>query len=107
MEMKKYQDLKFEGSYEDYPNYLKQSKIFKNDKNNETDDGGLNPLQTILKELKTSGIHFIIIYIRRDYVKNRPANPQDEVLEKMKKDINDLTNEFNEIRLEIMKLKKK
>ena len=98
--------LKFEGSYEDYLNYLKQSKIFKNDKNNETDDGGLNPLQTILKELKTSGIHFIIIYIRRDYVKNRPADPQDEVLEKMKKDINDLTNEFIEIRLEIMKLKK-
>ena len=99
--------LKFAGNNEDYLNYLKQSKIVINDKNNEIDDGGLTPLQTIFKELKTSGVHFITIYIWRDHVKNRPANPQDEALEKIRKDLDVIKEQINEIRLGIMELEKK
>ena len=99
--------LTSDGNYEDYLNNLKQSKIFKTKKNNETDDPGLTIPQKILKVLKTSGVHFIIIYVPRAYVNIQPAYSENETIKIMKEKIDYLTDVIKKLTLRLEKVESK
>ena len=99
--------LTSDGNYEDYLNNLKQSKIFKTKKNNETDDPGLTIPQKILKVLKISGVHFIIIYVPRAYVNIQPAYSENETIKIMKEKIDYLTDVIKKLTLRLEKVESK
>jgi len=79
-----------DGRYDDYLINLKKSKIFANDTEND-EDNNIYPIK-ILKQIKSSDIHFIITYVPRAYVNIKSVYSNENEMEILKKNFENLYN---------------
>ena len=79
-----------DGRYDDYLNNLKKSKIFANDTEND-EDNNIYPIK-ILKQIKSSDIHFIITYVPRAYVNIKSVYSNENEMEILRKNFENLNN---------------
>ena len=92
-------------------NYLRESKIFKEEKdeieNNDSNYKDKVPIK-ILKLLKTD-INFILVYVPRGYVNIKSNNSNEvkvlkEEFEKLKRELSNSINKINDLKTQITKL---
>jgi hypothetical protein len=84
------------GNYGDYLDILKKSKIFEEDNINNINNDDKFPLE-ILKEVKSSGINFIITYVPRAYVNIKTIYSNENEMKILKEHFESLSNEVKRL----------